>query len=467
MHPSPCLRTVVSARREASRFLFGEYQCSRRLFPWLLMAVCIGGLSACSQADVSVTNASGGTVTSTGGNNAGVSTVGPIIAPDAGRIQPRDAAVSNGKTCTADGGKCYAVVDAGPYCGDGLVQEDRGETCDDGNRVGGDGCSGICKLEPNFVCPTPGQPCVSTVSCGNGNREPGEACDDGNTDNDDGCSSNCSVEPGWYCPTPGQPCQRLVTCGDGRLQAGEQCDLGTANGTGVGCDARCVLQPGWTCKGHTCNQVPVCGDGLVTGGEQCDEGGTPSGTSCCEGCKLTASSCSCPATGGVCKDNARCGNGVLEKSETCDDGNTTSGDGCSSTCSVETGWQCRLSGKPCVPLCGDSSIVASEQCDDGNTVSGDGCSPTCKVEPGWGCSGTPSTCTHAVCGNGKLEAGEGCDDGNTLPFDGCSPTCQADPLCGTVDAQGKPTSAVGACKSVCGDGILRRRRHSGRPRRNL
>jgi cysteine-rich repeat protein len=107
-------------------------------------------------------------------------------------------------------------------------------------------------------------------------------------------------------------------------------------------------------------------------------------------------------------------------------------------------------------LCGDSRIVASEQCDDGNTASGDGCSPTCKEEPGWGCSGTPSTCTHAVCGNGKLEAGEGCDDGNTLPFDGCSPTCQADPRCGTFDTQGKPTSAVGACKSLCGDGILLR-----------
>ena len=458
MHSSSCVRTVASVRREASRIRFGGRQGWRRPLMWLLMGAFIGCLSACSQSGVVASTGSpgGGTVAAAGGNNTGGSTLVLIATIDAGRIQPPDAAVSNGKTCTADGGKCYAVVDAGPYCGDGLVQENLGETCDDGNRVGGDGCSGICRLEPNFECPTPGQPCVSTVRCGNGSREAGEACDDANNENGDGCSSNCSVEPGWYCPTPGQPCQRLVTCGDARLQAGEQCDLGDANGTGVGCDANCVLQPGWTCKGHTCNQVPVCGDGLVTGGEQCDEGGISSGTSCCESCRLAASSCSCPATGGVCKDNARCGNGVLEKDETCDDGNTTSGDGCSSTCGVEPGWQCRLAGKPCVPLCGDSRIVASEQCDDGNTVGGDGCSPTCKVEPGWGCSGTPSTCTHAVCGNGKLEAGEGCDDGNTLPFDGCSPTCQADPRCGTFDAQGKPTSPVGACKSVCGDGILLR-----------
>jgi len=250
MHSSSRLRTAVSVRREVSRFLFGERQRPRRPWAWLLMGVCMGCLSACSQSGV-VSNGAAGGVANAGGNNAGGSTMVILVPLDASSIQLGDSAVSNGKTCTADGGKCYVVVDPGPYCGDGLVQEDRGESCDDGNRVGGDGCSGICKLEPNFECPKPGQPCVSTVRCGNGNREQGEACDDGNTDHDDGCSSNCGVEPGWFCPTPGQPCQRLATCGDARLQAGEQCDLGTANGTGVGCDANCVLQPGWTCKGHT------------------------------------------------------------------------------------------------------------------------------------------------------------------------------------------------------------------------
>ena len=167
MHPSSCSQMVASVRREAMKFL-GARQRSRRPWAWLVMGVCIGW--GCSQADVGVTSssASGGTVAGTGGHSAGGSTVIPLVPVDAGRTQPQDSAVSNGKTCTADGGKCYAVVDAGPYCGDGVVQEALGETCDDGNRVGGDGCSGICRLEPNFECPTPGQPCVSTVRCGNG-----------------------------------------------------------------------------------------------------------------------------------------------------------------------------------------------------------------------------------------------------------------------------------------------------------
>jgi len=401
----------------------------------------------CSNASIVSQGSQGGATgtpsgtAGTGGSNITV-TVPVTTHADAG---------SDVRICTSDSGKCYAVVDAGPYCGDGIVQADRGETCDDGNRMGGDGCSGTCNVEPNYTCPVAGQPCISTVACGNGIREPGESCDDHNTTNGDGCTSSCSVEPGWLCPTAGQPCSRIVTCGDGRLQAGEQCDLGAVNGTGVGCDANCVLQPGWTCKGHTCQIVPVCGDGQVTGGEQCDEGAAPTGTGCCENCMIMASYCSCPSSGGACTDNSRCGNGVLEKSELCDDGNTTDSDGCSAECQIESGWQCRMAGRPCNPLCGDSRIIKGEQCDDGNSATGDGCSSICQVEPGWSCTtATPSACMHSVCGNGQLEAGESCDDGNTIPFDGCTPTCQNDPKCGTA------TSATGACNTVCGDGILLR-----------
>jgi fibro-slime domain-containing protein len=396
----------------------------------------------CSSGSI-VQDGQGGTAGKTSAGGAGGSVVVTLTTP-----LPNADAAADARSCRADGDKCYVVVDAGPYCGDGIMQTERGEECDDANRIGGDGCSGTCKLEPNHICPTPGQPCISTVVCGDGVREPGESCDDHNTSDGDGCSSHCAVEPGWLCPTAGQPCTRLVTCGDGRLQSGEQCDLGSANGTGVGCDSHCVLQPGWTCKGHTCQLVPVCGDGQVTGGEQCDEGKTASGTKCCESCRIAASSCSCPSSGGACQDNSRCGNGVLEKDELCDDGNTKDGDGCTGKCQIESGWQCRMAGKPCNPLCGDSRIIGSEECDDGNPDTGDGCSSICRVEPGWDCGKTiPSRCTHSICGNGKVETGETCDDGNTVPFDGCSSTCQKDPVCGTT------TSAVGECKTVCGDGL--------------
>jgi len=81
-------------------------------------------------------------------------------------------------------------------------------------------------------------------SCGNGILEPnqGEKCDDGNTNNGDGCNAICQIEAGWECPTPGQSCIRCGAngcdagsvgyCGDGILQInlGEECDLGPLNG---------------------------------------------------------------------------------------------------------------------------------------------------------------------------------------------------------------------------------------------
>src|SRR5690242_4737927 len=37
----------------------------------------------------------------------------------------------------------------GPYCGDGMVNQ-ASETCDDGNALPGDGCTGVCTVEPYF-----------------------------------------------------------------------------------------------------------------------------------------------------------------------------------------------------------------------------------------------------------------------------------------------------------------------------
>src|SRR5689334_19232890 len=111
------------------------------------------------------------------------------------------------------------VPETGPYCGDGMVNV-AGETCDDGNAVPGDGCTGVCVAEPFFLCPAAGGPCVSTLRCGDGMRSPGEACDDGNNAGTDGCAGDCStVEPGWYCPMQGAPCMHSEgVCGDSRVQ---------------------------------------------------------------------------------------------------------------------------------------------------------------------------------------------------------------------------------------------------------
>ena len=192
----------------------------------------------------------------------------------------------------------------------------------------------------------------------------------------------------------------------------------------------------------------TCGDGVIERSEQCDDGNTANNDGCSRICQIEAN-WNCPTAGKPCEYAGTCGNGILTSNKVCDDGNTKSGDGCSSDCqTVEPGYICRVPGKPCLPRCGDGILKGVETCDDGNTANDDGCSATCKIEPGFDCTGNPSVCKATVCGNGKKETGETCDDGNTLPYDGCASNCQSEPKCGT------DTSAVGACKSTCGDGIL-------------
>jgi fibro-slime domain-containing protein len=231
--------------------------------------------------------------------------------------------------------------------------------------------------------------------------------------------------------------------------SGAKGGAGGAGGIFVNLDARPLADAGVDRPGGG-----TCGDGIVERNEQCDDGNTANGDGCSRLCQVEAN-WSCPIEGAPCEYLGVCGNGALTSNKACDDGNTASGDGCSADCqTVEPGFICRVPGKPCTTRCGDGAVKGFEVCDDGNTTSGDGCSATCKVEAGFDCSGNPSRCQRTVCGNGVREAGEGCDDGNTLPLDGCSATCQSEPKCGTFDAQGKLQSAVGACKSECGDGIV-------------
>ena len=80
-----------------------------------------------------------------------------------------DDGTSNSRTPNACRPGCHL-----PVCGDGIVDSEFGEVCDDGNTRSGDGCSYDCR---------------STEVCGNGIIDPGEECDDGNFQNWDGCNS--------------------------------------------------------------------------------------------------------------------------------------------------------------------------------------------------------------------------------------------------------------------------------------
>ncbi len=435
---------------------------------------CVGWAAILGLAGVGCTSAA---IEGTGGAGGGTGTGGVVdlksgAGGGGGLIINTSVPTSTGGT-TSSSLVCNSTSTAGckaqfpPACGDGINQPP--EQCDDGNVLPGDGCNGVCQVEPNWTCPPDIRqgPCTRKVVCGDGVIGPGEVCDDGNTIDGDGCNSTCTIQDPAYTCVAGQPCVRNSQCGNKRVEPGEKCDDGNTV-SGDGCSSTCQIEPGWVCPipGSPCKQAPRCGDGVVQPslGESCDDGNTVSGDGCSGSCQIE-SGCVCLTPGQPCTcPIVKCGDGVIEGGETCDDGNSTNGDGCSSTCKTEDGYQCRVPGRKCTPKCGDGKIVGSETCDDGNTVSGDGCSSTCQIEPGAACATPGQPCTKAVCGNGKLESGELCDcgtDPNNLPSGckavnglfygdgkGCSKTCTKEPSC--LDSSGKTQ----ACTATCGDGNL-------------
>ena len=89
----------------------------------------------------------------------------------------------------ADGYVCDLrdrVCTLGSACGDGVVDTDFGEVCDDGLNlgVGSSGCAPGCRSVG--------------ASCGDGvvQVDAGEQCDDGGTETGDGCDADCLIEFG-------------------------------------------------------------------------------------------------------------------------------------------------------------------------------------------------------------------------------------------------------------------------------
>lgn len=187
---------------------------------------------------------------------ASAGTVSPMNAADA--TYTCSQAGNNTLTLTVSDGECedtasVVVSCIAVACGNGTV--DPGETCDDGNTVGGDGCPADCTLpvcgdglvEEAETCDdgntTGGDACPADCTlpiCGDGVTEAPETCDDGNTVDGDACPADCT----------------LAVCGDGKLESPETCEPPNT----PTCDAQC----------QTAEAPPVCGDGEVTGNEQCE-----------------------------------------------------------------------------------------------------------------------------------------------------------------------------------------------------
>jgi cysteine-rich repeat protein len=259
-----------------------------------------------------------------------------------------------------------------PVCGNREI--DAGETCDDGNRLGGDGCSATCQDE-GCVAATPGYPTVSL-------------CDDGESCTADACNTQLHV------------CEHVRSCDDGNSCTVDACvndtcvhtpndalcNSGTVCAHGL-CNAvtGCVFQPvvGFCDDGNFCNGSDACAQGSCSShtGDPCaglpecrnvcdealDRCQTPVGTPCSNGGRL--------CTVGLCNGFGRCD--LYDDNGVCDDGLFCNGaDACAAG-------QCGAhAGDPCTGEC-------RETCNESTRTCGD--------PAGFACSGDNNFCTRDVC----------------------------------------------------------------------
>ncbi|TFH23794.1 MAG: hypothetical protein E4H03_05335 [Myxococcales bacterium] len=178
-------------------------------------------------------------------------------------------------------------------CGDGAIDAAAGETCDDGNTVGGDCCSTTCMIEG-----------TDAATC-----DDGSACTVDTCDSVTGCANTpVSCDDGVGCTVDG--CDATVGCtnapDDGAGNDGTSCTFDT-------CDviAGCINSPtfcndGNACTADSCDAVAGCSSVLIS----CNDGNACTIDSCsvATGCSNFPIPC---APGSVC--NA--GTGVCETAD--------------------------------------------------------------------------------------------------------------------------------------------------------
>lgn len=305
----------------------------------------------------------------------------------------------DGNTLGGDGCSETCVVER---CGDGMLQAN--EACDDGNNVSRDGCTADCVSHetcgngivdihlPNTRMTAP-QLCSSASAT---DTQCAELCDDGNNVSGDGCSQNCLSDE--RCPNG-----IVDPLGDPRLnpQQPELCDDGNS-------------VDGDDCRSD-CQGAEVCGNGLIDLGEQCDDFGEKS-PSCDVDCTLPT-----------------CGDSLVNDfaGEACDPGSIGSNTlFCDSDCTF--------------PECGDGIVnhAYNEECDGGQIGEE---SQTCDDD-----------CSVPVCGDGNLNAaaGEACDPGTpgssifNCDLDCTAPECGDDIVNTSANEVCEPPSQ-GTCSASC------------------
>lgn len=299
---------------------------------------------------------------------------------------------------------CYHCSER-PTCGNNIVEI--GEVCDDGNVVGGDGCSENCR---------------STELCGNGilDTAAGETCDFLGINAGNAVVSIQNGESTIHCT----PKCTLNVCGDGYLGEDEKCDSEGKNTK--------------ECVGKTCT-ISICGDGEI------NENGSITSLSSTEKLELEKEICddgedknilmneilsfneyvneNCPVSDEI--QDLGCfvylGEGAGEEAKEIEDKARASQerayvnylDDLSDRGNIDVRNKCYRCRER--PVCGNGEIEIGEVCDDGNVVGGDGCAANCR--------------STELCGNGTLDvsAGEACDTPGEL---GCALDCMTGMSCG-------------------------------------
>lgn len=226
-------------------------------------------------------------------------------------------------------------------CGNGIAELP--ETCDDGNKAAGDGCSATCTLEDGGVINAcPGQPFLLSGAPGaprkisfSGNTAKDGAQSTGST----GCFywSGSNVVYALKSDITGAVKAELVTgYTKGNLHARSEC---TDSSYQLGCTQR-------EAPGALDVEFPVTAGQwfyLYVDGHR-------------DGSKDFAG----PYSLSVTVTPAACGNDVLDGDEQCDDGNAASGDGCSASCVLEP--------TPAASSCPGHAVTLASQADGSRTA---------------------------------------------------------------------------------------------------
>ncbi len=137
---------------------------------------------------------------------------------------------------------CIAGNCTASRCGDGILDTDAEEVCDDGNTDDGDGCENDCTYS-----------CVEDAECDDSNFCNGdESCGE-----DHYCVAGTNAADGLDCGTD-RSCNAgrcvPIGCGDGVVSSTEQCDDSNLE-DGDGCDSDCTF----TCEAdEECNDLNAC-----------------------------------------------------------------------------------------------------------------------------------------------------------------------------------------------------------------